>query len=75
MTKLTQKIDLFTQRRLERFVDDFRSKSGQLPTLKDLADNSFDGELVDRALKEGLIEKFYVTLTNGTVLKGYKVKR
>lgn len=74
MAKPTQKIDHFTQRRLEKFVEDFRSRSGQLPTLRDLGDAGFAEDLVDSALKHGILEQFYVTLTNGTVVKGYKLK-
>ena len=65
--------DAFTLRRLTRFVDGFRSRTGQLPTLKDFADGGFASEIVDRALKDKWIERFYVTLTNGTVVKGFKV--
>jgi hypothetical protein len=67
------KIDPFTERRLLKFITDFRSHSGTLPTLKDLDDNGFGKETVDAAIKQKLIEMLYVTLTNGTVVKGYKI--
>jgi hypothetical protein len=65
-------IDAFTRKRLERFIEDFR-KGGQLPTLQDFAKAGFAEELVDRAERAKMVEKFYVTLTNGTIVKGYKV--
>lgn len=65
-------LDPFTRRRLVRFIEDFRTRSGQLPTLNDLEGNGFDGERIKEALKEKVIEEFYVTLTNGTIMKGYK---
>jgi len=68
------KLDPFTQRRLIRFIGDFRARQGQLPTLKDLEANGFSAPLVDQAERSQVIEKFYVTLTNGSVVKGYKVK-
>lgn len=67
------KIDPFTRRRLVRFIEDFRASQGQLPTLKDLEQNGFDGACVKQALKEKAIEEFYVTLTSGTIVKGYKL--
>ncbi len=66
-------LDPFTRRRLVRFIEDFRTRSGQLPTHNDLEGNSFDGELIKSAIKEKVIEEFYVTLTNGTIVKGYKI--
>lgn len=67
------KLDLFTRKRLERFVADFRKKSGVLPTLQDFDQAGFSDEAIKLALKEKVIEKFYVTLTNGTIMKGYKL--
>jgi hypothetical protein len=67
------RLDPFTQKRLERFFEDFRKKTGQLPTLKDLEDNRFNSEVIRLAIKAQLIEEFYVTLTNGTIVKGYKL--
>ena len=74
MAKLREKIDPFTARRLQKCVDDHRARSGQLPTLQDLLAAGFDGDLVDRALKDGLLEQLYVTLTNGSIVKGFKNK-
>ena len=74
MAKPTQKIDPFTVRRLGRFIEEFRARTGQLPTVRDLGDGGFDEDLVDRAVRDEILEQLYVTLTNGTVLKGYKRK-
>lgn len=65
-------MDPFSQRRLMNFIANFRGQNGQIPTLKDLAQAGFDGDAVKAALKLQLIEEFYVTLTNGTIVKGYK---
>jgi hypothetical protein len=67
------RLDPFTRRRLLRFVEDFRARSGQLPTSNDLAKEGFDDTCIKAALKEKLIEEFYVTLTSGTIVKGYKL--
>ncbi len=67
-----QMIDLFTRKRLVRFVEDHRTKSGQLPTFGDLESAGFARELVKEALRVKVLEEFYVTLTNGTVVKGFK---
>ena len=42
-------------------------------TLKDLDEAGFDRTLVNDAVRSKAIEEFYVTLTNGTVVKGYKI--
>ncbi len=68
-------MDPFTCRRLERFVEDFRGKNGQFPTLRDLETGGFDRDLVKEALKQQVLEEFYVTLTNGTIVKGFKLRR
>lgn len=68
------RLDPFTTRRIIKFIEDHRARSGQLPTLKNFEENGFARELVENAVKEDLIEQFYVTLTNGTVVKGYKIK-
>ena len=65
-------IDLFTRKRLVRFVEDHRAKSGQLPTFADLEKAGFDRSLVKEAERLKIIEEFYVTLTNGSVVKGFK---
>ncbi len=69
-----KKVDAFTLKRLTKFILDFRDKRGQLPTLKDFDESGFDSEMVAAAEAAQKIEKFYVTLTNGTIVKGYKVK-
>jgi hypothetical protein len=65
------RLDPFTRKRLEKFIGDFRAKSGELPTLKDLADAGFEKERVDAAIKDKVISQSYLTLTNGTIVKGY----
>jgi hypothetical protein len=66
--------DAFSQRRLLKFVENLRAETGQLPTLKDFAAAGFGDEAVKQALKLGLIEEFYVTLTQGTIVKAFKIK-
>ena len=68
-------LDPFTARRLTRFIEDFRRSQGTLPTLQDFEKAGMSRELVDRAVKHQLIEQFYVTLTSGTVVKGYKIRQ
>jgi len=68
------KLDPFTQKRIARFVEDHRRQSGQLPVLQDFEKSGISREQVDAAVRDGIIEQFYVTLTNGTILKGYKIK-
>ena len=65
-------IDLFTRKRLVRFVEDHRAKSGELPTFGDLEKAGFDRALVKDAIRQKVIEEFYLTLTNGSVVKGFK---
>jgi hypothetical protein len=65
-------IDIFTRKRLVRFVADHRAKSGELPTFGDLEKAGFDRALVKDAVREKIIEEFYLTLTNGSVVKGFK---
>jgi hypothetical protein len=69
----SRQLDLFTRRRLEKFVSEHRGQNGELPTLRDLADHGFGEETVKIAIKTNLIEEFYVTLTNGVIVKGYKL--
>ena len=66
-------LDVFTRKRLERFIETFRRSSGQLPTLRDLEEAGFADSVVKTALKTRVIERFYVTLTNGTIVKGFKL--
>jgi hypothetical protein len=68
------KLDAFTSRRLTKTVEEIRRKTGELPTLKALADQGFPEATVKAAVHEGLLESLYVTLTNGVIVKGYKVK-
>jgi hypothetical protein len=67
-------MDSFTGKRITRFIEDFRKSSGALPTLKDFETAGFPKETIDTAVRKDLIELFYVTLTNGTIVKGYKIK-
>jgi len=68
------RLDPFTSRRLTRFIEDFRQSSGILPTLQDFEKAGIARELVEQAVKLQLIEQFYVTLTSGTVVKGFKIR-
>jgi hypothetical protein len=67
-------LDTFTQKRILRFIEDFRQKSGQPPTLNDFESAGFDRNMVEAGVKTKVIEQFYSTLTNGTVVKTYKVR-
>lgn len=67
-------MDAFTAKRLTKFIASFRQNKAQLPTLKDFMENGFTEAQVSEAEKKKLIEKFYVTLTNGTIVKGYKIR-
>ena len=66
-------LDPFTLRRLLKFIETHRASQGDLPTLKDLEAAGFSRSVVDAAIKAGKIEMFYVNLTNGSVVKGYKI--
>lgn len=68
-------IDVFTVKRLERFIEGFRAKSGQLPTLQDFENGGFERSLIDRLVREKVISQFYVTLTNGSIVKGFKISQ
>jgi hypothetical protein len=68
------KVDPFTLKRIERFIEKHRSASGQLPSLQDFEKAGIDRDTVKAAERQGAIEEFYVTLTNGTILKGYKIR-
>ncbi|MBL7716130.1 MAG: hypothetical protein JNL01_11760 [Bdellovibrionales bacterium] len=67
------RLDAFTRARIIRFIEDFRRKSGELPVLKDLDQAGFSKDVIDAALKEKVISQFYVTLSNGMTVKGFKV--
>lgn len=66
-------LDPFTRRRLTRFIEEYRTKNGQLPTLQDLATGGFNDDCIKAAVKDKVIEPFYVTLTSGTIVKGFKI--
>ncbi len=68
------RLDPFTQKRLLRFIEDFRARSGQLPTLQDLAVAGFEKSLVNQAVRDEVLVELYVNLTSGTMVKGYKAK-
>ncbi len=70
-----QQLDSFTEKRLLRFIEKFREQSGELPTLQRFKEAGFSKEQVDSALKRKLIELFYVTLTNGTIVKTFKISQ
>ncbi len=67
-------MDSFTKRRLIKFVTDFRAKSGTPPALKDFEAANIPRELVEEAVKAGLLEMFYVNLTTGSVVKTYRLR-
>jgi hypothetical protein len=65
--------DPFTERRLLKFIEVFREREGTMPTLRDLEHAGFGREAVEAAVKNGKIEMLYVTLTSGTIVKGYRI--
>lgn len=67
-------MDPFTKKRVIRFVEEFRKRTGLLPTLHDFEQDHFSEDLVKEAMKEKLLEQFYITLTNGSIVKTYKVR-
>lgn len=67
-------MDPFTRKRITRFVENFRAESGQLPSLSDFEKAGFEKKWVELAVKEELLEQFYVTLTNGTIIKTFKIR-
>lgn len=66
-------MDPFSLKRLARFVSEYRKTTGELPTAKELEVEGFSSEDIQFALKKKVIEELYVTLTNGTIVKGFKV--
>ncbi|OFZ19093.1 MAG: hypothetical protein A2X94_10105 [Bdellovibrionales bacterium GWB1_55_8] len=66
-------LDPFSAKRLARVIQDHQARSGQLPTYQDLAAAGFSREHVKEAIRQKLIEEFFVTLTNGTIVKGFRV--
>ena len=69
------KTDPFTLRRLEKFIEDYRVRTGQLPTLQDFETGGFAKAVIDPLVRDELLVQLYVTLTNGTIVKGYKLNR
>jgi hypothetical protein len=67
--------DLFTLRRLAKFVETYRSQHGQLPTLGDLEKGGYERSTVATAVKKKMIAELYVTLTSGAIVKGYQIIR
>ena len=68
-------LDPFTRRRLIRFIEEYRARQGQLPSRQDLAGAGFTDDAVKAAVKAGVVEELYVTLTNGTIIKGFKIRQ
>lgn len=65
------KLDILTERRIAKFINDHRTKTGELPTLQDFERQGISEEILKAAVKAGLIEKRYITLTNGAIMKSY----
>ena len=68
------KVDPFTLKRLCRFITEHRQNKGLFPTLKDLNDQGFSKAEVDQAARDKIIVEIPVTMTNGSIVKGYKVR-
>jgi hypothetical protein len=68
-------MDPVTRKRILKFVEDFRAKSGTPPTLKNFETGGFSKDQVEEAVKSNLLEMFYINLTNGSVVKTYKIKQ
>jgi len=71
---MSSPLDIFTRKRLEKFIHDFRESTGQLPTLNDFDVAHFEKDIIKAAIHDQVIEEFYVTLTNGVIKKGFKIK-
>jgi len=67
------RLDAFTLSRIRKFISDFRQTKGQLPTNRDLESAGFTADIVKSAEQQKAIEAFYVTLTTGAIVKGYKL--
>jgi hypothetical protein len=67
-------MDPFTQSRLKKCVLQHRQTHAQLPTLKDLENYGFSKKDVELAVKENCLVSLYVTLTNGAIVKVFKVR-
>ncbi len=68
------KLDAFTIGRMKKFIKSFRETKAQLPTIKDFEAAGFSTDDLKSAEKQKTIESFYVTLTTGAVVKGFKIK-
>ena len=66
-------MDRFLVNRIEKWVQSWRARTGELPTLQDFEAAQISKETVDQAVRVGVLEKFYVTLTSGVIKKGYKL--
>jgi hypothetical protein len=67
-------LDAFTLRRLLKFIEKHRALTGELPMLSDFEREGIDKDFVQLAERAGRIEKLYITLTDGSIRKGYKIK-
>ena len=59
--------------RLCREVLRHREAHATLPTLRDLEKAGFPKDVVLAAVKAGRLVELYVPMTNGAIVKGYKV--
>ena len=75
MSSAGRGLDPFTLKRIERFIETHRTATGQLPTIQDFEKNGMDREQIKGAIKAERIEEFFVTLTNGSLVKGFKLKQ
>jgi hypothetical protein len=71
---MPSRLDAFSTRRLQKFIPEFRARTGQLPTRQDLVEAGFSESQLDAGIKDEVIELRYVTLTNGTILKSFVLK-
>ena len=65
-------VDPFSLKRLKKFVEEFRARTGQYATQRDLESANFDGETLKAALKKKVVQELYVTMTSGAVVKVFK---
>ena len=61
-------------KRLQKYVREFRDREARLASAGDLDAAGFDASVVASAVKEGLIDELYSTLTTGAVVKGFKCR-
>lgn len=67
-------MDAFSLKRLQKLVAEHREKTGELATVADIERAGFSAKDIAFAKKKNAIEEFYVTLTNGVIKKGFKIK-